>query len=376
MDNHTQNEKTMSAKRLSQKKKKIIISLIVLMFVIVGGIFSAYQVVKNYMKSLVEQAEYVEESNILIDSNALETLEVETDSELDALLREHLNIVSAEEMASSHDVINILLVGADRRQTNWYGNSDCIILLSVKEGQQQLYMTSIMRDTYVTIPNVGNRKINNAYAVGGPQLLLETVEMNFNIDINYYVSVDFDSFMSIVDCVDGIELDLLAEEIAVMNTEYIAEINTMKGLPYDLDYLPEGQPYSGKVNGKQALAYCRVRYVGNSDYQRTERQRIVLQKIIEKAKDLGLSQVLDIAEVVFPTMVHNIPDEDFYLLLSKVLYYMDYDIISDRIPYDGLYTDVNSNLALVWDQTVEMLHQRIYGEPEVEIPLSGENLEE
>lgn len=373
MDDHTQKEKTMLVKRLSKKQKRILLSVLILMLAAIGGIFSAYQMAKNRVKSIVQQAEYVEQSNIVIDSEALQTLEVETDSELDALLQEHLSIISAEEMASSNDVINILLIGADRRQTDWYGNSDCIILLSIKEGQQQLYMTSIMRDTYVTIPNVGNRKINNAYAVGGPQLLLATVEMNFNIDIDYYASVDFSSFMNIVDYVDGIELDLSAEEIAVMNKEYIAEINTMNGLPYDSDYLPEGQPYSGRVNGKQALAYCRVRYVGNSDYQRTERQRIVLQKIIEKSRSLGLSQVLDIAEAVFPTMTHNIPDEDFYSLLSKVLYYMDYDIISDRIPYDGLYTDVNSNLALVWDQTVEILHQRIYGEPEVETQLSGEN---
>lgn len=353
----TEKEKTKFWKDWSKKKKVLLlVSLIVL--VIAGVVLSFFQIVRGYVKKSDYQPDSTE---IVMDSEALETLETETDSEINAELEEHINIMSEEEMERSADVINILLIGADTRDGS-YGNSDTMIIMSIKEKEKEIYMTSLMRDTYVTIPNVGNTKLNNAYAVGGPQLLVDTVEMNFHVDIDYYISVDFSNFMSIVDSVGGIEMGVTADEIAVMNVEYIAELNYLAGEPLGTDYLPEGQDYNGVLNGKQALAYCRVRYVGNADYQRTERQRNVIMAILQKAKTMGLSQAVDLAETLLPMMKHNIPESQFMVFLSKVFYYFDYNIVSDRLPYDGLYTDVNSFLAISdWAQTVAILRERIYG---------------
>lgn len=341
------------------KKQKVKAIVAVMVFIIMGTLFSFYQMIEGY----VEKAEYQPDSTeIVMDSQALETLETGMDNEMNVGLERHINILSEEEMARSADVINILLIGADSREDGSYGNSDTMILVSIKEKEKQIYMTSLMRDTYVTIPNVGNTKLNNAHAIGGPQLLVETVEMNFNVDIDYYISVDFDDFISIVDGVGGIEMEITAEEIAVMNIEYIAELNYLNGEAKGTDYLPEGEDYVGLINGKQALAYCRIRYVGNADYQRTERQRNVIQEIVRKSKTLGLSQVIDLAEMLLPMVKHNIPESQFMVFLSKIFYYLNYDIVSDRLPYDGLYEDINSFLAINdWAQTVAILRAHIYG---------------
>ncbi|MGN0299019.1 MAG: LCP family protein [Lachnospiraceae bacterium] len=363
MDDNGQESKEETQVKIS-KKKKIIVLVTIVIVLLSGGLFCSYQWIKNYVHGLINTAEYVKDNNdISIDSKALETANQEAEDEINLELDEHISSISKIDMANANDVINILIIGVDRRDSSWYGNSDCIILLSIKEGAQQIYMTSIMRDTYVLVPNYGNQKINNAHAIGGPQLLMDTIELNFNLDIDYYISFDFNSFMDIIDAVGGIELDLTPDEIRVINQYYLSELNKLDQAPAGTDYLPEGVPYSGIVNGKQALAYCRVRYVGNSDYQRTERQRIVIQKVIEKVRSMGVTKIFGVAETLFPTLMHNIPNEEFQIFLGKSFTYINYDVISDRIPYEGLYiVDVYDNLALNWDQTLAILHQNIYGE--------------
>lgn len=191
---------------------------------------------------------------------------------------------------NSSDVRNILLIGSDTRNADERGRTDSMILLSINSTTKEITMTSFMRDMYVNIKGIdadGNdidtwSKLNAAYVYGGAELLMDTIEYNFDIAVDDYVYIDFLSFVDIVDAVGGIELDISDEEAEGMKPP-MAEQNKLLGNKKGTDYLDKG----GKklhVNGNQALAYARLRYVGNADFQRTERQRTVITKIIEKAK--------------------------------------------------------------------------------------------
>ena len=183
---------------------------------------------------------------------------------------------------SDPDIINIMLVGTDGRKKGlWRTNSDSMVLVSINKKTKKLFFTSFMRDILVDIPQGGNHKeagkakLNAAFAYGGSKLMFQTYEDNFGIKIDKYVHIDFYSFINIVNYVGGMTLYVSAAERKVMNENYITEINYMTSQPLEKDYLPIE---SGNVhmNGKQVLAYTRVRYVGGGDFGRTERQRKVI----------------------------------------------------------------------------------------------------
>ena len=165
-----------------------------------------------------------------------------------------------------------------------------MILLSINSTTKEITMTSFMRDMYVNIKGIdadGNdidtwSKLNAAYVYGGAELLMDTIEYNFDIAVDDYVYIDFLSFVDIVDAVGGIELDISDEEAEGMKPP-MAEQNKLLGNKKGTDYLDKG----GKklhVNGNQALAYARLRYVGNADFERTERQRLSLIHISEPTR--------------------------------------------------------------------------------------------
>lgn len=264
----------------------------------------------------------------------------------------------------SDDVYNILLIGNDSRDKNTLGRSDSMILVSINEQTKQIVMTSIMRDSYVYIPNVGTTRINAAYAYGGPELLMETVESNFKINIDKYVGVNFFSFMKVVDSVGGVEITVSDAEVNVLNN-YIRELNKLEGLPEDTDKLTGGGTYV--MNGKQALGYSRIRYVGNADYQRTERQRTVLNEIFTKVKDCNLKELQNVLDSVLPEVTTDIKEgEMFTLMLDFARKYKDYDIVQCRVPADGTITDLVINGAMVLGidlpANIEYMHKSIYGE--------------
>lgn len=134
-----------------------------------------------------------------------EKLSAEEEADLEAQREAFIN---SEEIAKSDDVYNVLLVGVERRDRSWAGNSDSMILLSVNSQKKQISMISLMRDTYVDIPGIGMRKLNAAHANGAGPLLIETVTENYRIQVDRYASVDFLSMIEIVDAVGGVELTI------------------------------------------------------------------------------------------------------------------------------------------------------------------------
>lgn len=262
---------------------------------------------------------------------------------------EQLNNNSQKEIVTSKDVTNILLIGVDRRDASWYGNSDSMILISINRASKKVVMTSLMRDTYVTIPNVKNYKLNHAMAVGGPGLLLQTVRQNFRVDVNYYMSVDFNTFKNVINIFGTIPVALNDAEI----NYYGNQLNR---------YYHEGNVYY--LDGEFALKYARNRSVGRWDYERTERQRKIMLSLINQVKGASLGQINDMANAILPSIGHNIPEAELLLLLAKSTTYLGYDIISDRIPYDGLYQGMTIEgqgmLVPDWNATVNRLYSTIY----------------
>lgn len=189
-----------------KKKKKfgwvnvLTILLVVVLVVLVG----VYAVINHYYS----KSNYVSDDKITINkSTEVETESTGlTDEETDALQSEILNETQDIELPNNSNVYNILLIGVDRRDKTWYGNSDSMILLSVNKDTKQIHMTSFMRDLYANIPDVGVKKLNAACAYGGGPLVVRTIEDNYKLPIDNYASVDFDSMIDIIDAVGGIEL--------------------------------------------------------------------------------------------------------------------------------------------------------------------------
>ncbi len=265
---------------------------------------------------------------------------------------------------SSDDVLNVLIIGSDTRDEEERGRTDSMILLSVNKATKQITMTSFMRDMYVEIPGNGWNKMNAAYVYGGAELLMDTIELNFDIEVDKYVYIDFYSFIDIVDAVGGIELDISDEEAEGMK-DPMAEQNKYLGNEKGTDYLTSG----GKginVNGNQALAYARLRYVGNADFERTERQRTVISKILEKSKTLNPFELDGFARTCLSNLTTNMTKSELYFLTYRAPFILGYDIQQLRIPMDDAYgygaTDNGQSILTVdFDKCREALGKTIYG---------------
>jgi len=285
----------------------------------------------------------------------IESLESSEEAEYSSAEEAQAQIQNISIIGSS-DVYNILLIGVDvRAGSNWNGNSDSMILLSINRAKGIIYMTSLMRDTYVSIPGVGSYKLNRAHAVGGGPLLCQTVEQNFRIKVDAYARVNFYNMIDIIDAIDGVDLTISADEARVAN-QYINEICNGVGLTPSDYYVSEGSQH---MNGVQAVAYCRIRYVG-SDYARTQRQRTVLTLMFQKLMTMDLGQINNFLNTALPLVTHNIPSDVMTTLVMNVPTYLTYGIYQMRVPFDGAFVSQNSDLVPNYEYTVTLLQQTIY----------------
>jgi len=286
-------------------------------------------------------------------------------SEIDALDKSILDNLqkNSTDIAYDKDVLNILLIGCDARSRTGPSRSDSMIIMSINRKKGTLVMTSLMRDIYLRIPGRQNNRLNAAYAFGGPKLLLETIKENFQIDIAKYISVNFFSFVDIIDELGGVTVDLSDAECRSMNG-YIHEINDLEGWPVEDGKLYEG----GKgihLNGKQALAYSRVRYVGNADFERTERQRIVMDEVIKKLKSMSVAELYGILEKFLPMVTTNLTKGELFSLLLSAPAIKNYPVSESRIPAGGTYKYMTirkmSVLGIDFEENTRLIHSRIYG---------------
>lgn len=261
-------------------------------------------------------------------------------------------------------VHNILLIGHDSGLRTNTGRSDAMILVSINKETEELIMTSLMRDSYVYIPGHGADRLNQAYMEGGASLLIETVEMNFDIRIDNYATIDVFAFMDVVDALGGVELTVSDEEVEVMN-RYITQLNKLEENPRMESVLSGAGTYH--MNGIQTLAFCRVRYAGNADFERTERQREVLTILLNRFKECDLAELNEVLNVVLPNVTTDINQDTLLSLLTNaVVSYLNYELVQYRVPYDGSYTSFTPEedklvLSIDIEANSKYMIENIYG---------------
>lgn len=267
------------------------------------------------------------------------------------------------EDAEMGDVYNILLVGSDTRVVGDTGRSDTMMLVSINSKTQRIVATSFLRDLYVYIPEKDYYdKINAAYAYGGIELLLDTLQYNFSIEVDRYLSVDFYSFIEVVDILGGIDVDVQEDELYWCN-QYIHASNLLVGCGEDEDYLTYADGSYQHLNGKQALAYSRFRYVGNGDFSRTERQRKVVNLIFDKLKTIDAPTLVKLLDSFLPQVTTNVPTNEFLGLIAELPDISNYEIISWGIPDDEfkyLTIDGISSIGIDFKTYIHKLYDLIY----------------
>ncbi|BDC02549.1 TPA: LCP family protein [Clostridium perfringens] len=228
-------------------------------------------------------------------------------------------------------ITNILLLSSDARPGEDVSRSDSIMILTIDNINKKLKVTSLMRDMLVKIDGHGEEKLNHAFAYGGPTKTIETIQNNFGIKLHNYVIVDFNAFVKVIDAINGIEITIKDYELDELN-KYILD-----GGGSEKDLLPAPGTYN--LNGYQALSYARIRKVGNGEYERTERQRAVLQIALEKVKDMSTVKLVSLLNELFPYIKTNISlgnAMDYGFTALNVGKNCNFEIEQFRVPIDSI----------------------------------------
>lgn len=292
---------------------------------------------------------------------------------------EKVNELSYSEV---NGITNVLLIGTDGRTLDEASRSDSIIIATLDNNNKKVKLTTIMRDTVVEIPEYGEDKINAAFALGcveedeegnlkgsegGVDLLMKTIEENFNLHLDKYVIVNFWGFEAIIDEIGGIEVDVKDYEIEEVN-KYIGESTGVNSPMLE-------NPGLQLLNGQQALSYARIRYVGNGDFERGQRQTLVLTKVAEKLKNVNPIKYVSIANTMSKHVKTNI-DIPQVLNLAYTIYKLpSLDITKLQIPQteliarDYYYKDKGWCLLIDLEQNSKILYDFIFND---KIPNSEE----
>ncbi|AIY84685.1 cell envelope-related function transcriptional attenuator common domain protein [Clostridium baratii str. Sullivan] len=294
--------------------QKILLSLFVLLLVSLGGAYF-------YIHNLLDKTEKVE------------------------INKENLGITpeNKEIAVKNKGITNIALFGVDAQNGNT-GRSDAIMILTIDNDHDKIKLSSIMRDSYTNISGRGNDKITHAYAFGGPELALNTINKNFNLSIDKFITVNFTTLPKIVDKIGGIEMNL---------TEG------------DLKYMKYSDLTTGKntLNGTQALSYARIRYDGG-DQRRTERHRNVITAIFNKIKSMPVSSYPGTLNELLPLVSTNISSSQFMTLGKDIISTGATSIEEYRVPCNNHSNGKNINgvYYMTFDIGAETkeLHKFIY----------------
>ncbi len=265
------------------------------------------------------------------------------------------------ETEKAKGVKNILLVGVDGTNLEKGNRSDTMMILTIDEKNKNLKLTSLARDTYVDIKGHSTEKLTHAYAYGGPELLLDTIKNNFDISIDKYVTVNFNSFIKIVDLLGGVEVDVTNNDLDILNGYipacYDYDPNPNKG---PMEYLKSSGMQT--LNGYQALAFSRIRYQ-DSAYARDERQREVIEAAITKLQSTGIDKYINIMDTVLEGIKTNIKPGDLISIGLNVLDIGASNIKTLEFPvYKNPAILQNKGWVIQWDEdsNIEVLNNFIF----------------
>ena len=322
-----------SKKRASKKKKRMMIfgiEIAVILILVLG--FWVVSKLDKIQKPKVEQDQI--EVNESLQESTMETMKGYT---------------------------TVALFGLDTREAGQLGSgnrSDTIIIANINNDTKEVKLVSVYRDTYLNLTNGKYNKCNSAYSSGGPAQAISMLNTNLDLDIEYYVSVDFAALTKTVDLLGGIDIDVDDAEIEHLNN-YIVETSKVTGI--------QTQPLTSTglqtLDGVQATSYCRIRYTAGDDFKRTERQREVIMQLVSKAKKMDISKVNDIIDAVFPLIATNYTNDELVAMAPQLL---TYDIVDTTgFPFDKANATVKGKGSCVvpvnLEENVKQLHEYLFG---------------
>ncbi len=268
------------------------------------------------------------------------------------------------ELYSSKNVINVLLIGLDSSGAlEKGGRSDTIILVSLNKKTEKISMTSFFRDSWCYM-NVGGKdtygKMNSSYFYAGPDGLIDTLERNFKIDIDYYVAVDFNSFRNIITALGGITVEVQQYEADFINRTN-PNLHIEAGPAVHLD-------------GKEALIFARIRRSdSDSDVSRTRRQRQVITALIESAKGASLSQLNNTLDTLFTYVKTDLTKSQILSFAAQALAkgWINYDIVqlslSDPDVFRTGWVGEASVVFIDYPLAAQKVQQQIYEDTNIEL---------
>ncbi|MBO1266324.1 LCP family protein [Proteiniclasticum sp. SCR006] len=284
---------------------KIIIIAGALIMAVLTGLYIYY--IKTY-----EELEYIEIP--------------ETDEEL-GITEETEEVINIFE--NNKSIINILLFGVDKRSDEETGRSDAIMILTIDPVHNTIKLSSLMRDSRVSIKGYGEDKLGHAYAYGGPELAIHTINNNFRMNIRYFASINYGGLIHVIDSVGGIYANIKEDEIEMVN-KYTNDTAYVEGM----SYTPITESGYQLLDGVQAVGYSRIRKVGDGDYERTQRQRIVLSAVIRKLTDLNIVELPGVIQDLAPNIQTNITSNYMLKVGTSILNAGIKDIRQARFPSD------------------------------------------
>lgn len=314
---------------MSRKKKnwsttkKVVLSLVMVLVILIGTVLGFYKHIKNKIYVKKEPS---------ISNNDSEFKEVE-------------------------GITNVLLIGVDARDLDEPCRSDSMIIATLDNNNKKVKLTSLFRDTLVDIPGHGEAKLNAAYMLGGPELLMKTVKETYNVSIDKYIIINFWGFETIVDYIGGIEVDVKDYQLEELN-KYIGESTGGNDCPVEKAGIQT-------LNGKQALSYARIRYNVGDEYERTDRQREVIFKVIEKLQNTKPSKYLGIMNTMLEYIKTNIDPLEALNMAYTIYKLPSLDVEQLQIPLVALsetrnYKELGSVFLMDRLQNASILYNFIY----------------
>ena len=277
--------KRLTPKQRAARKRRNIIIFIVELFILAIVVVGAWAIIR------LTRVEHH-------DLNIGTVEDIESGTDVDVVVNKDVYENYTEPENPMARYMQVALFGLDSRKRKLgaeSSRSDTIIIACIDTQEKTVKLVSVYRDTYLNLTNGSYNKCNGAYAAGGEARAMTMLNTNLDLYITDYVTVGFWGLIDAVDKLGGVMVDVAENEISFLNDYQISMVGTSQdGINYDaeayVDYTPVTQSGYQRLNGLQAVAYCRIRYVGN-DYGRTERQRKVIAAMMEAAKNMSLSEL-------------------------------------------------------------------------------------
>jgi len=348
----------LSRKKERNKRMAVKVAIFVVLLVVAVGLAGIL-----YVQAMLGKIGRVNESLPWVSASD-ETFEADT-SEADTIDASDVDLdTSGIEVMKDDDVKNILLIGQDQRSDETSrARSDTMIICSINTETHKVILSSLMRDMYVAIPGYSANKINASYAFGGMELLDQTIEKNFGVPIDGNVEVNLDGFIEALSVVGNLNIELNEEEAEYINSHnYYGTADDQ--WQFDQDWtLHEGM---NEMTPSQCLAYSRIRYVGNSDWERTQRQRTVIMTAFKKVmEEKNLGKIIALCNKIFPYLSTDMDNSELLSYIKTIVTENMTDIEDYRIPVDGSWDSqvIKGMSCLVPNLTYNssMLKHYIYG---------------